>query len=305
MSAIPTETRPLPNPPPSPKDEMRPRVVGQPSEPTAFLPWKVKWTHPHPRLATPSSPSRRWRQRPKPVSRTRTVRSCALSFRHVAILQLRPSEPSGRDARKSAGRLGGGDPQLAGLGRDLVLERGRGLRVHRRVGPAAAPAGLAEDRDLDGVGPQRAIHDQHVDLQTLVRALGRLVPVGDDQPAERVGRGERHEVQRLERAAPEVGVDADPAAAAVGAGLLALLAAEERETVLAGDGPELVAQPLLVRAVLAKGGIFTVAAAGQRRAEDTEEEHRARAANDPGHTVTITPYWRAGNGPARTEPAGP
>src|SRR5207245_6198558 len=79
-----------------------------------------------------------------------------------------------------------------------------------------------------------------------------------------------------------LGVDADPAAAAVGAGLPALLAAEEREAVLAADGPELVAQPLLVRAVLAEGGIHAVAAAGQRRAEDAEEERGRETEALPG-----------------------
>src|SRR5690349_15208196 len=65
-----------------------------------------------------------------------------------------PAPDGGSTRLGLAGGLSGGDPQLAGLGQDLVLERGRGLRVDRRVGPAAALPGLTEHRDLHRVGPQ-------------------------------------------------------------------------------------------------------------------------------------------------------
>ena len=89
-----------------------------------------------------------------------------------------------------------------------------------------------------------------MDLEPLVGEPGGLVPVGDDQAAERVGRGQRHEVDGLERTAPEIGVDADPAAARGRGrrllGRLAVAGAEDGDAVPAGERAGAIALPLLL-----------------------------------------------------------
>ena len=112
------------------------------------------------------------------------------------------------------------------------------------------------------------------ELEALVGRLGRLVPVGDDQAAERVGRGQRHEVDGLERAAPQVGVDADARRAAAVL-LLARTAAEHDEALLAGDGAVLVAQPLILIARARRGLL-------DADALTAKQPHDRQAAQDPG-----------------------
>src|SRR3546814_2454603 len=79
-----------------------------------------------------------------------------------------------------------------------------------------------------------AAKDVDVDLEALVGRLRWRIPVGDDDAAEGVGRGERHEGHRIQRGAPQIGIDADAAVAAAGVGALVVFAAEG-EAVVAED----------------------------------------------------------------------
>ncbi len=49
-------------------------------------------------------------------------------------------------------------------------------------------------------------------LHALVGRLGRRVPVGDDDAAERIGRDQRDEIDGVERGPPQIGVHGDAAA---------------------------------------------------------------------------------------------
>src|SRR5208282_3798972 len=104
---------------------------------------------------------------------------------------------------------------------DGVLEIGGGVLVHVGVDPAAGlvVALLAEHAGLHAVGAQFAAEDEDVDLEALVGRGGRAVPIGDDDAAKGIGRGQGHEGNRVERGVPEEGIDADArSAAAVVAG---------------------------------------------------------------------------------------
>ena len=131
-------------------------------------------------------------------------------------------------------------------------------------------------------------------------AAGRLIPVGDDQPTERIGRGERHEVDRVERAAPEIGVDPDPAAAA-GVGIVPLAApTEQREAVRALDRAVLV--PLALIPGIARAHIrrLHVLAAGEESDQEQSTEPGQRRLSR--HHDKAAPTERL---LARSERAGP
>src|SRR5690606_31512444 len=119
------------------------------------------------------------------------------------------------------------DPQLAGPREDGVLDVRLGPRLDRGVHPVAGARieQLAEDRRAHAVGAQVAAEDVDVDLEALVGRLRRRIPVSDDHAAEGVGRGQRHEGNRVERGAPQIGVDADTTVTA-GAGPPFFLAAD-------------------------------------------------------------------------------
>src|SRR5258708_28658138 len=105
------------------------------------------------------------------------------------------------------------DAKLAGAGEDGVLELGRGFDVDRRIGPLIAVVqALAEHARPDAVRPELLIQYEHIDLEPLIRAFRRRIPVGDDDPAQGIRRGQRHEGHRIEGGAPEIAVDRDRAA---------------------------------------------------------------------------------------------
>src|SRR3546814_4589577 len=64
------------------------------------------------------------------------------------------------------------------------------------------------------LGPEIAAENVDVELEALVGRLRRRIPVGDDDAAEGVGRGQRHERHGVEGGAPQIGIDADAAIAA-------------------------------------------------------------------------------------------
>ena len=61
---------------------------------------------------------------------------------------------------------------------------------------------------------------------------GGRVPVGDDNAAERVRRGQRHERERVQGGAPQVAIDPDPATAAA---ILTVTAEKGEKAVIAAD----------------------------------------------------------------------
>ena len=74
---------------------------------------------------------------------------------------------------------------------------------------------LAEHHDLQAVGAQVAVQDVDRDLQPLIR--GCRAPTYHSvmiDAAERIGRGQRHEGQGVERGVPEIGIHPQRAAAA-------------------------------------------------------------------------------------------
>src|SRR5579883_672872 len=123
-------------------------------------------------------------------------------------LSLRVKVDGARLARRRA------EPHLPRPRQDGVLDVGAGLLLDRRIDPlAAGVALLAEDAAAHAVGAQLAPEDENVDLEALVGRLGRAVPIGDDDAAEGIGRGQRHEGDGVERGAPEIAVDANAGAA--------------------------------------------------------------------------------------------
>src|SRR6266849_10133032 len=102
------------------------------------------------------------------------------------------------------------DAQLAGAGQDSILEIELGRRLDAGVGPGAVGVVvLMEDGGAHAVAAQLTIEDEDVDLEALVGGFRRRVPVGDDDTAKGIGRGERHEGERVERGAREERVDAE------------------------------------------------------------------------------------------------
>ena len=67
----------------------------------------------------------------------------------------------------------------------------------------APVARLVEHADVEAVGAQPRVEDVDGGLEPLVGLLGVHIPVGDDHPAEGVGRGQRHEGQGVQRGAAQ------------------------------------------------------------------------------------------------------
>ena len=103
--------------------------------------------------------------------------------------------------------------QFPGAGENGVFQFVRRIGAGLGVAPAIAVAGLAEHHDFEAVGPQRAVGDIDRDFQPLIRSAGGDIPVGNDDPAERIGRYQRHEGHCVERGVPEIGIDPQSEAA--------------------------------------------------------------------------------------------
>src|ERR1700749_685714 len=83
---------------------------------------------------------------------------------------------------------------LTCAGKDRVFEIGAGRLSDRRGDPLAVWCSvLPEDARPHAIGAQIETEDENVKLEALVRTVGRAVPLGNDGPAERIGRRERHE----------------------------------------------------------------------------------------------------------------
>src|SRR5690242_8814441 len=98
---------------------------------------------------------------------------------------------------------------LAGAGQDRILDLAAHVVGHARVLPRAALLRLFEDLDLHRVGAELLVEDEDIELVALAGRFGRRVPVGQDDAAERIGAGQRHERDRIERGAPQEAIDAD------------------------------------------------------------------------------------------------
>ena len=138
------------------------------------------------------------KQRASSQARCQRPSACDGSKR---VLGHRSILPEGQPMRRAA--------QVARLGQDDVLEPLHGRGLDRRVDPGAALQHLAAGGDAQRVGAQVLVEDRDRDLDPLARVRGIGVPVGHDHPAGAVGLEQRHERQRLEAGAPQVGVDAD------------------------------------------------------------------------------------------------
>ncbi|KAK0336390.1 hypothetical protein LTR94_008904 [Friedmanniomyces endolithicus] len=90
--------------------------------------------------------------------------------------------------------------------RALLLHR-RGL--HRGIDPLAILVDLAAGGHAQRVGAQILVQDRHGDLHPLTGRVGIGIPVGDDDAAVGIGLHHRHEGQRVQAGAPQIGVDAD------------------------------------------------------------------------------------------------
>src|SRR5271166_2767529 len=94
-------------------------------------------------------------------------------------------------------------PQLTGARQHLVLDLADGDSADRRIDPLAVVLQhLAEDADPHAIAAKLAPEDVGGRLEALSAGGGGGEPVGDDHAAKRIGRGQRHEAQRIERAAP-------------------------------------------------------------------------------------------------------
>src|SRR5688572_32948372 len=112
------------------------------------------------------------------------------------------------------------DTKLARARQDGVFDVDLRARVDLGIDPVAALGRglLLEHRHPDAVGPEFAVEDGDLDLHALVGRFGRRIPVGDDDPAERIGRDQREEVDGVERRPPQIGVHRH-----AGAGVVLLL----------------------------------------------------------------------------------
>jgi hypothetical protein len=134
--------------------------------------------------------------------------------------------------------------QVARLGEDDVLQALYGGRLHWGLDPGGALQHLSAGGDAQRIGAQVLVKDQHRDFHALVRLFGIGIPIGDDHAAGTVGLGQRHEGERLQAGAPEVGIDADLGDLRGGKiSLRALLAAAAGPQGQAAAGRECRAEP--------------------------------------------------------------
>src|SRR5262245_50168998 len=128
-----------------------------------------------------------------------------------------PSGASGERKQERCLVPDSAETELARARQDRVLNLDLGVGIDRGVAPGAVHLLLAEDRHVERIGPQAGVENVDRGLEALGRR-GRVgVPVGDDDAAERVSRSQGHEVERVERSAPQVGIDANARLAALAA----------------------------------------------------------------------------------------
>ena len=112
--------------------------------------------------------------------------------------------------------VGGRDTQFAGAAQDSALELGRGIALDLSRDPASSVVQLLpEHRNADAVGAQLAPENECGDLESLVGAFRRRVPVGDNHAAKRICRRQWQKRKRIQRSAPQKSVDANAGAAGI------------------------------------------------------------------------------------------
>jgi hypothetical protein len=79
------------------------------------------------------------------------------------------------------------DPKLAGAAKYFVFQFYGGFFTYLRVGPLAIAEVLPEQGDAHTICTQLAAQDVDIHLETFIGCFGRRIPVGDYNPAERVG----------------------------------------------------------------------------------------------------------------------
>ena len=99
--------------------------------------------------------------------------------------------------------------QIARLGQDDVFQPLHSGSLHRCIHPHPVAQHLPAGGNAHGIGAQIGIKDRDRDLHPLAGAFGIGVPVGHDHPASTVGLGQRHEGERFQAGAPEIGIDPD------------------------------------------------------------------------------------------------
>ena len=103
-----------------------------------------------------------------------------------------------------------GNTKLARIGQDRVLDLDARCRIDLCVHPVPGLAAhLLEKIDRKRVCAQPAIQDIDRRLEALARDFRIGVPVGEDDPAERVGILDRHEGKRVQACAPKKAVHPD------------------------------------------------------------------------------------------------
>jgi pimeloyl-ACP methyl ester carboxylesterase len=204
----------------------------------------------------------------------------------------------GHPARRAAGglrrRVGlsarrGGSRVRAQLPRaveHLVLQLGRGARRDGDVHPGAVTDLLPEQHDANAVRAELPAEDVGRGAEALPLHAGGRVPVRDDDAAEGIGRGKRHEGKGVERRAPQEGVHPEPGAALVGLAALArAVGAEDQDAVLPAKAPADRRAAAVVSVLVGAGRPQVGAAAGgeARARRDAEEEARQGTLRSPGH----------------------
>src|SRR5690242_8174625 len=96
--------------------------------------------------------------------------------------------------------------QFSRARKHLVLDVANRDRADRRIHPLAVLQHLTKDADPHAIAAQLATENIGGRLEALAVRGSRGIPIGDDDAAERIGRCKRHEAERVERPAPEIGV---------------------------------------------------------------------------------------------------
>src|SRR5579872_2571705 len=107
--------------------------------------------------------------------------------------------------------------QFACLGQHAVFDFGGGAGGNRCIHPRAPLLHLAEDRHLHIIGAQLPAKDVGSGFEAFAGGGGRGVPIGDDHAAERIGGGQGHEREGIERTAPQIGVHRQALTIGIGA----------------------------------------------------------------------------------------